>query len=168
MRRPRTDSSATQKDSVPHDDGSQSQSQSSQSIISTSDDQISHGDKVQAMMSGRSSYRGTIRTRVSDEDRCDLFSGEWVPNPDGPYYTNDTCNAIQEHQNCLKFERPDRGFLQWRWKPDDCELPLVDPHQFLQLVRGKSLAFVGDSVARNHMQSLICLLSRVKYRYIHK
>ncbi|XP_074310079.1 protein trichome birefringence-like 19 [Silene latifolia] len=29
--------------------------------------------------------------------------------------------------------------------------------------RGKSLAFVGDSVARNHMQSLICLLSRVEY-----
>ncbi|KAL1563224.1 hypothetical protein AAHA92_05715 [Salvia divinorum] len=122
------------------------------------EDEIS---KVQAMMRGRSSYRGKIRSRVSDDDQCDLFSGEWVPDPDGPYYTNDTCNAIQEHQNCLKFGRPDRGFLKWRWKPDECELPLFDPHQFLQLVRGLSLAFVGDSVARNHMQSLICLLSRV-------
>ncbi|XP_041989553.1 protein trichome birefringence-like 19 [Salvia splendens] len=109
----------------------------------------------------QSRYRGEIRRRVSDEDQCDLFSGEWVPNANGPYYTNDTCNAIQEHQNCLKFGRPDRGFLKWRWKPDDCELPLFEPRQFLQLVRGKSLAFVGDSVARNHMQSLICLLSKV-------
>ncbi|KAG6424034.1 hypothetical protein SASPL_114444 [Salvia splendens] len=118
-------------------------------------------EKVQAMMRGRSSHRGKIRSRVFEGDECDLFSGEWVPDPDGPYYTNETCYAIQEHQNCLKFGRPDRGYLKWRWKPDECELPLFDPQQFLQLVRGLSLAFVGDSVARNHMQSLICLLSRV-------
>ncbi|KAL2499790.1 Protein trichome birefringence-like 19 [Abeliophyllum distichum] len=97
------------------------------------------------------------------EENCDLFSGEWVPNTDGPYYTNLTCNAIEENQNCMKFGRPDLGFLKWRWKPDACELPIFDPHQFLELVRGKSLAFVGDSVARNHMQSLICLLSTVVY-----
>ncbi|KAK6129069.1 hypothetical protein DH2020_037182 [Rehmannia glutinosa] len=63
----------------------------------------------------------------------------------------------------MKYGRPDLGFLKWRWKPDDCELPLFDPHGFLELVHGKSLAFVGDSVARNHMQSLICLLSRVAH-----
>ncbi|PIN09910.1 hypothetical protein CDL12_17498 [Handroanthus impetiginosus] len=93
--------------------------------------------------------------------KCDLFSGEWIPNPESPYYTNTTCNAIEEQQNCMKFGRPDTGFLKWRWKPDDCELPVFDPTKFLEHVKGKSLAFVGDSVARNHMQSLICLLSRV-------
>ncbi|KAH6791282.1 TRICHOME BIREFRINGENCE-LIKE 19 [Perilla frutescens var. frutescens] len=104
----------------------------------------------------------TLRHRgVDEEEECDLFSGEWVPNPDGPYYTNETCDAIQEHQNCMKFGRPDSGYLKWRWKPDGCELPLFEPGRFLELVRGKSLAFVGDSVARNHMQSLICLLSKV-------
>ncbi|XP_073147099.1 protein trichome birefringence-like 19 [Henckelia pumila] len=102
----------------------------------------------------------TMRSKVMDEEECDLFTGEWEPTPEGPYYTNETCDAIQEHQNCLKFGRPDTGFLQWRWKPDDCELPVFDPVQFLELVRGKSIAFVGDSVARNHMQSLVCLLSR--------
>ncbi|KAJ0629121.1 putative PMR5 domain, PC-Esterase [Helianthus annuus] len=80
---------------------------------------------------------------------------------EGSYYTNETCWAIQEHQNCLKFGRPDRGFLKWRWKPYSCELPVFDPVEFLEMVRGKSLAFVGDSVARNHMQSLVCLLSRI-------
>ena len=120
-------------------------------------------EKVQAMMRGRSSHRGKIRSRLFEGDECDLFSGEWVPDPDGPYYTNETCYAIQEHQNCLKFGRPDRGYLKWRWKPDECELPLFDPQQFLQLVRGLSLAFVGDSVGRNHMQSLICLLSSVSW-----
>ncbi|KAF9625787.1 hypothetical protein IFM89_027119 [Coptis chinensis] len=95
--------------------------------------------------------------------KCDIFTGEWVPNPSAPYYTNNTCWAIHNHQNCMKYGRPDTDFMKWRWKPDDCELPIFNPSQFLELVRGKSLAFVGDSVGRNQMQSLICLLSRVEY-----
>ncbi|TVU11684.1 hypothetical protein EJB05_45284, partial [Eragrostis curvula] len=96
---------------------------------------------------------------------CDMFRGEWVPDDDGagPYYTNLTCPHIQEHQNCMKYGRPDRGFLRWRWRPDGCELPRFDAEAFLDVVRGRSLAFVGDSLARNHMQSLMCLLSKVEY-----
>ncbi|KAJ6727850.1 XYLOGLUCAN O-ACETYLTRANSFERASE 3 [Salix koriyanagi] len=57
--------------------------------------------------------------------------------------------------------RPDSGFLQWRWKPDGCELPRFDPRTFFEIVRGKTMAFIGDSVARNHVESLLCLLSSV-------
>ncbi|KAL4185550.1 hypothetical protein AMTRI_Chr10g6520 [Amborella trichopoda] len=94
---------------------------------------------------------------------CDIFRGEWVPDPRAPYYTNTTCSAIHEHQNCMKYGRPDTGFMKWKWKPDECELTEFNPSEFFETVRGKSIAFVGDSVARNHMQSLICLLSRVEY-----
>ncbi|KAJ6824497.1 protein trichome birefringence-like 19 isoform X2 [Iris pallida] len=97
------------------------------------------------------------------EQKCDLFKGEWVPNPNAPYYTNDTCWAIHDNQNCRKFGRPDEDFTKWRWKPNDCTLPTFNPAQFLEIVRGKSLAFVGDSVGRNQMQSLMCLLNRVTY-----
>lgn len=100
---------------------------------------------------------------TSSTHKCDIFSGEWVPNPDAPYYTNKTCWAIHEHQNCMKYGRPDSEFMKWKWKPDGCDLPVFNPAQFLELVRDKSLAFVGDSVGRNQMQSLICLLSRVEY-----
>lgn len=93
---------------------------------------------------------------------CDISQGEWVRDPDAPYYTNLTCFTIQEHQNCMKYGRPDMDFLKWRWRPAACELPRFDASWFLELVRGKSLAFVGDSLARNHMQSLMCLLSKVK------
>ncbi|CAL5370784.1 unnamed protein product [Camellia sinensis] len=110
---------------------------------------------------GKSSAAASKRG-VAEREKCDIFSGSWVPDPDGPYYTNMTCREIQEHQNCIKFGRPDSEYLKWRWKPDGCELPMFDPYQFMELMRGKSLAFVGDSVARNHMQSLICLLSREK------
>ncbi|XP_021763497.1 protein trichome birefringence-like 19 [Chenopodium quinoa] len=95
--------------------------------------------------------------------KCDLYSGDWIPNMDAPYYTNETCWVIQEHQNCMKYGRPDTEFMKWRWKPNDCELPVFDPIKFFEIVRNKSMAFVGDSVARNQMQSLICLLSRVEH-----
>ncbi|KAJ4960732.1 hypothetical protein NE237_020642 [Protea cynaroides] len=93
--------------------------------------------------------------------KCDLFKGEWIPSPEGPYYTNETCGEIYDHQNCLKFGKPDTGFLKWRWKPYDCELPRFSPSSFLKIVKGKSMAFVGDSMSRNQLQSLLCLLSSV-------
>ncbi|CAI9099763.1 OLC1v1036627C1 [Oldenlandia corymbosa var. corymbosa] len=98
---------------------------------------------------------------ANSSENCDLFTGDWVPDPDEPYYTNETCHKMYAFQNCLKNGRPDSGYLKWRWKPDGCELPKFDPDRFLELVRGKSMAFVGDSLARNHMQSLGCLLSKV-------
>ncbi|KAL2499789.1 Protein trichome birefringence-like 19 [Abeliophyllum distichum] len=98
-----------------------------------------------------------------DYEKCDIFTGEWIPNPEAPYYTNKTCWAIHEHQNCMKYGRPDNEFMKWKWKPDGCDLPVFNPYQFLDIVRGKSMAFIGDSVGRNQMQSLICLLSRVEY-----
>nr|CAB3477789.1 unnamed protein product [Digitaria exilis] len=93
--------------------------------------------------------------------KCDIFRGEWVPDPDAPHYTNETCSFIQEHQNCMFYGRPDLDFLKWRWKPHGCDLPRFDPHRFLAIVANKTIAFVGDSLARNHMQSLLCLLSKV-------
>ncbi|GAV89783.1 PC-Esterase domain-containing protein/PMR5N domain-containing protein [Cephalotus follicularis] len=95
------------------------------------------------------------------ETKCDIFSGKWIPYPNGPYYSNLTCSLITDQQNCMKFGRPDTEFMKWRWKPDECELPLFDAVQFLELVRGKSIAFVGDSVGRNQMHSLLCLLASV-------
>ncbi|XP_019451234.1 PREDICTED: protein trichome birefringence-like 19 isoform X1 [Lupinus angustifolius] len=96
-------------------------------------------------------------------EKCDIFTGEWVPNPKAPYYTNKTCWAIHEHQNCMKYGRADSEFMKWRWRPNDCDLQIFNPFQFLEIVKGKTMAFVGDSVGRNQMQSMICLLSRVEW-----
>lgn len=99
----------------------------------------------------------------NDEDKCDVFTGEWIPNPNAPYYTNTSCWAIHEHQNCMKYGKPNTGYMNWRWKPDGCDLPIFNPYQFLDIVRGKSMAIVGDSLGRNQLQSMICLLSRVSF-----
>ncbi|RLN12674.1 hypothetical protein C2845_PM09G10240 [Panicum miliaceum] len=86
---------------------------------------------------------------------CDIFRGEWVPDAAArpPYYTNRSCPLIQEHQNCLKYGRPDLGFLRWRWRP-----------AFLDVVRGRSLAFVEDS-ARQEPHAVACVSSPRTLRY---
>ncbi|TKY50386.1 ALTERED XYLOGLUCAN 4 protein [Spatholobus suberectus] len=88
--------------------------------------------------------------------------GHWVPALGGSssYYTNSSCATIPDSKNCFKHGRKDTDFLNWKWKPEQCELPRFDPRTFLHMVRGKKMAFIGDSVARNHMDSLLCLLSQ--------
>ncbi|KAM0941803.1 putative PC-Esterase [Dioscorea sansibarensis] len=61
----------------------------------------------------------------------------------------------------------DLEYLNWRWKPNDCELPKFEPYSFLNIIRGKTLAFVGDSLSLNQLNSLLCLVSQVIYIYIY-
>ncbi|KAK2664245.1 hypothetical protein Ddye_002819 [Dipteronia dyeriana] len=96
------------------------------------------------------------------KEKCDLFTGDWVPNPSGPVYTNASCPLIESHQNCIRNGRPDSGYLYWRWKPRDCELPPFDAQKLLDMMRNKRWALVGDSISRNHVQSVLCMLSTVE------
>ncbi|CAL0313335.1 unnamed protein product [Lupinus luteus] len=98
----------------------------------------------------------------TNKETCDYFSGDWVPNPVGPVYTNESCNFIEGPQNCLKNGRPDKEFLYWKWAPRDCDLPPFDPYKFLNAMRDKVWALIGDSISRNHVQSLLCMLSMVE------
>jgi hypothetical protein len=50
----------------------------------------------------------------------------------------------------MKYDCSDYGFLRWRWCSDDCDLPRFDAATFFDIVRNTSLAFTGDSLARNH------------------
>ncbi|KAK6158341.1 hypothetical protein DH2020_005655 [Rehmannia glutinosa] len=85
-----------------------------------------------------------------------------VLNMREPFYTNRSCSFIEDHQNCMKNGRMDTDYLYWRWTPRGCELPRLDPEKFLDLMRNKSWAFIGDSISRNHVQSFLCILSTVE------
>ncbi|XP_050238686.1 protein trichome birefringence-like 25 [Mercurialis annua] len=102
------------------------------------------------------------QTQTQLTSECDLFTGDWVADPSGPFYTNRTCPEIEGHQNCMKNGRPDLDYLYWRWNPLDCDLPRFNPYKFLENMRDKSWAFIGDSISRNHVQSLLCILSQVE------
>jgi hypothetical protein len=57
--------------------------------------------------------------------------------------------------------RPDMGYLHWRWKPYRCDLQPFDGVRFLDAMRNKAWGLIGDSILRNQVQSLLCLLSKV-------
>lgn len=99
---------------------------------------------------------------MEEEKSCNWFQGHWIPDTEGPQYTNSSCRTLPKWMNCFLNGRQDTDFINWRWKPDKCDLPRFDPKKFLEFVRGKKLAFVGDSLARNHMESFLCLLSTVE------
>lgn len=76
-------------------------------------------------------------------------------------YTNQTCKIIPESKNCGKYGKKG-DYERWRWQPSQCKLPRFDATEFLEISRGKRMAFVGDSVARNQADSLVCFLSQVR------
>ncbi|KAH6801864.1 TRICHOME BIREFRINGENCE-LIKE 23 [Perilla frutescens var. frutescens] len=96
------------------------------------------------------------------EGKCNLSYGDWIPDQSEPFYTNNSCSFIEEHQNCMKNGRPDKGYLYWRWKPHGCDLARLDPERFLDLMRNKRWGLIGDSISRNHVQSILCQLSVVE------
>lgn len=102
-----------------------------------------------------------LKNQTPGKEHCDLFQGEWISNPADPPYS-ETCQFISDDLNCLENERPDRGYLHLRWKPYGCDLPLFNPEIFLNSMKDKSFAFIGDSLARNQKESLMCLLSKVE------
>ena len=95
-----------------------------------------------------------------------MFGGKWTRDFREPIYNNLTCPTLPIVKNCVKHGK-DPDYMYWRWKPDGCDLPRFAPSMFLGIVRGKKLAFIGDSLARNHMESLLCLLSQVMFNFIN-
>ncbi|KAL3835540.1 hypothetical protein ACJIZ3_010276 [Penstemon smallii] len=89
---------------------------------------------------------------------CDYTNGEWVPNKLPPLYNGSSCGTIKQGQNCMLFGRPDSDYLHWKWKPKQCNLQRFDPKTFLNLLKNKHLAYVGDSIARNQLESLLCMM----------
>lgn len=57
------------------------------------------------------------------------------------------------YSNCMMNGRPDLEFIHWKWKPKDCELLQIHPKAFMESMRGRLIAFVGDFVSPNQFQS---------------
>ncbi|MED6130439.1 hypothetical protein PIB30_000939 [Stylosanthes scabra] len=90
--------------------------------------------------------------------KCDFFHGEWVKDDSYPLYKPGSCSLIDEQFNCIANGRPDKDYQKYKWKPQKCTLPRLDAHRMLDLLRGKRLVFVGDSLNRNMWESMICIL----------
>ncbi|CAN4112798.1 unnamed protein product [Withania somnifera] len=89
---------------------------------------------------------------------CDITKGKWVFDESYPLYTNASCPYIDEGFSCQANGRLDKNYMKWRWQPQDCDIPRFNATQMLELIRGKRLVFVGDSINRNQWESMLCLL----------
>lgn len=90
--------------------------------------------------------------------KCDFFDGEWIKDDSYPLYKPGSCNIIDEQFSCINNGRPDKDYQKYKWKPKGCNLPRLDGDRMLELLRGKRVVFVGDSINRNMWESLICIL----------
>ncbi|GAB2280420.1 hypothetical protein Dimus_015053 [Dionaea muscipula] len=118
-------------------------------------------DSAMALASPKAAEDGGGIGKLINESSCDYSEGKWVRSELGPLYNDTSCGSstIKEGRNCMNHGRPDLGYLSWRWKPRQCQLPRFDPQTFLTVMRNKHLAFVGDSMARNQLESLVCMLA---------
>ncbi|KAJ7009506.1 10-formyltetrahydrofolate synthetase [Populus alba x Populus x berolinensis] len=75
----------------------------------------------------------------------------------------------EEEQNSLKREngnkkravekeRVESDYQKYRWQPRHCNIPRMNGKIMLEMLRGKRLVFVGDSLNRNMWESLVCIL----------
>ncbi|XP_019177779.1 PREDICTED: protein trichome birefringence-like 5 isoform X1 [Ipomoea nil] len=90
---------------------------------------------------------------------CDFYKGSWVNDEDHhPIYSPGSCPYVDEAFDCQRNGRPDSQYLNWKWKPDGCDLPRFNATDFLVRLKGKRLMLVGDSMNRNQFESLLCVL----------
>ncbi|KAL2467848.1 Protein trichome berefringence-like 7 [Forsythia ovata] len=89
---------------------------------------------------------------------CNVFDGKWVVDESYPLYNASQCPFSERGFNCLANGRRDKGYLKWRWNPKNCDIPRFDVNVILEMLRGKRIVFVGDSLSRTQWESMICML----------
>lgn len=90
--------------------------------------------------------------------KCNLFDGNWVKDDELPIYEPGSCPHIDEPFNCFLNGRPDNGYERYRWQPKHCNIPRWNGKIVLELMRGKRIVYVGDSLNRNMWESMVCML----------
>ncbi|PSS36295.1 Protein trichome birefringence like [Actinidia chinensis var. chinensis] len=107
---------------------------------------------------GQRSEKQRSENLVDSLMNCELFDGKWVEDDSYPLYKPGSCSLIDEQFNCFVNGRPDNIYEKLKWKPKGCSLPRLNGTHMLELLRGKRLVFVGDSLNRNMWESLVCIL----------
>ncbi|WCJ32243.1 Protein trichome birefringence-like 31 [Euphorbia peplus] len=96
------------------------------------------------------------------KEDCNVFEGQWVwDNVSLPFYEEESCPYLVKQTTCVRNGRPDSFFHNWSWKPDQCNLPRFEALKLLDILRGKRLMFIGDSVQRGQFESMVCMLQSV-------
>ncbi|XP_074269304.1 protein trichome birefringence-like 16 [Silene latifolia] len=96
---------------------------------------------------------------------CNYAVGKWLADDHRPFYSGARCTQwLSEPWACRVSDRTDFSYEKFRWVPNECEMDEFSGSKFLRWMRGKTIAFFGDSLGRQQFQSLMCMLSGGKER----
>ncbi|XP_052309545.1 protein trichome birefringence-like 16 isoform X2 [Populus trichocarpa] len=96
---------------------------------------------------------------VNDQG-CNYAKGKWVLDNSRPLYSGFHCNQWLSHMwACRLMQRKDFAYEKLRWQPKNCQMEEFEVSNFLERMRDKTLAFVGDSLGRQQFQSLMCMIT---------
>ncbi|CAI0448137.1 unnamed protein product [Linum tenue] len=97
---------------------------------------------------------------VGDKQVCNYAKGKWVVDDSLPLYSGFDCKQwLAPGWACRLMQRTEFSYEKLRWQPKDCTMERFNGDEFLKRMRGKTLAFVGDSLGRQQFQSLMCMIT---------
>lgn len=81
---------------------------------------------------------------------CDYSDGSWIYDPDaGSQRYDGSCKEIFKGWNCVLNNKSNAlEITKWRWKPNGCHLPPLDPLKFLQTYRDISIGLMNIQQCR--------------------
>ncbi|KAL5705539.1 Protein trichome birefringence-like 12 [Ranunculus cassubicifolius] len=93
------------------------------------------------------------------QPHCNIFKGQWIQDHHHKPLYDGTCPFHRNSWNCIKNQRENMDKINsWKWIPENCSLPRINPFNFLQLMKDKSIGLVGDSLNENFLVSFLCML----------
>ncbi|KAJ6381995.1 hypothetical protein OIU77_030613 [Salix suchowensis] len=108
---------------------------------------------------GKKQYNENVTMHMDDQG-CNYGKGKWVLDNSRPLYSGFHCNPWLSHMwACRLMQRKDFAYEKLRWQPKNCQMEDFEVSKFLERMRDKTLAFVGDSLGRQQFQSLMCMLT---------
>lgn len=90
---------------------------------------------------------------------CNFTRGRWIQDPHHTPIYDGSCPFHRNAWNCLRNQRENMETINsWKWVPENCDSPRIDPVRFLGLMRNRRIGFVGDSLNENFLVSFLCIL----------
>ncbi|KAL6992998.1 Protein trichome birefringence-like 16 [Sarracenia purpurea var. burkii] len=91
---------------------------------------------------------------------CNYAKGRWVADIRRPLYSGFGCKQwLSDMWACRLTQRTDFSYEGYRWQPKNCAMPEFERSEFLKRMQDKTIALVGDSLARQQFQSLMCMVT---------